>query len=98
MEFDSYLMRIVTVSLRFQHFIDCLFLFITPFSEVWQHQCLGSYLTLIFVKSREFRIELQEQFKASVIMFLSFQKACGIHFFFWMSKHDVTFCSQTMIG
>ena len=29
---------------------------------------------------------------------LSFQKECRIHFFSWMSEHDVTFCSQNLIG
>ena len=29
---------------------------------------------------------------------LSFQNVCRIHFFSWMSEHDVTFYSQTLIG
>ena len=29
---------------------------------------------------------------------LSFQKVCRINFFSWMSEHDITFYSQTLIG
>ena len=32
-----------------------------------------------------------------VSLLLSFQKVCRIHFYSWMSEHDVTFYSQTLI-
>ena len=34
----------------------------------------------------------------TVLELLSFQKVCRINVFFWMSQHDVTFYSQTLIG
>ena len=33
-----------------------------------------------------------------VDILLSFQKVCRIHFFSWISKHDVMFYSRTLIG
>ena len=32
------------------------------------------------------------------LLLLWFQKVCRMHFFSWMSEHDVTFYSQTLIG
>ena len=32
------------------------------------------------------------------LILLSFQKVCRIHFFSWMSEHNVTFYSQTLTG